>query len=237
VTCALSRIVTIFFLLFAHVGLHLILPFLKMKNSLKLILFFCLTLCFIKPLFADSPLTSIDLWSVHSEEAIVKYALKNRSLDDVTLSYILDDENSVEVKMSVISAMGWEFKSSPQKSSKLLKAILNKYKLKSINQLYDKQYASLLSVYSYSLALEDYFKVDSALGYSQKAADLDSQNHILKFISLLIKSQQNFDANEWCTVSKSFDEIKEEEYFLGGVGKQFLLTALDYIDIYKSYCN
>lgn len=210
---------------------------LKMKNSLKLILFFCLTLCFNKPLFADSPLTSIDLWTVYSEEAIVKHALKNRTLDDVILSYILDDENSLEVKMSVISAIGWEFKSSPQKSSKLLKAILNKYKLKSINQLYDKQYASLLSVYSYSLALEDYFKVDSALGYSQKAADLDSQNHILKFISLLIKSQQNFDANEWCTVSKSFDEIKEEEYFLGGVGKQFLLTALDYIDIYKSYCN
>lgn len=208
-----------------------------MKKTLQLILFVCFTLFFNNNSFADSPLTSIDLWTIYADEPIVIHAQKNRKLDDLTLNYLLDDENLLEKKIAVINAIGWKFKSSTQRSSKLLQAILKKYNLKSIDDLNDKKYASLLSLYSYSLALEDYFNVEKAQKYSQKANNLDPQNSIIKFISTLIKSQQYLHADDWCSVYKSFEEIKEDSYFKMDIGRQFLVTAMEYIDIYSKYCR
>lgn len=208
-----------------------------MKKTLQLILFVCFTLFFNNNSFADSPLTSIDLWTIYAKEPIVIHAQKNRKLDDLTLNYLLDDENLLEKKIAVINAIGWKFKSSTQRSSKLLQAILKKYNLKSIDDLNDKKYASLLSLYSYSLALEDYFNVEKAQKYSQKANNLDPQNSIIKFISTLIKSQQYLHADDWCSVYKSFEEIKEDSYFKMDIGRQFLVTAMEYIDIYSKYCR
>jgi hypothetical protein len=208
-----------------------------MKKTFQLILLVCFTLFLNNKSFADSPLTSIDLWTIYSEEPIVKHALKTRELDKEALNYLLDENNSLEKKIAVISAIGWKFKSSSQKSSKLLKAILKKYKLKSIEDLNDIKFASLLAVFTYSLALENYFEVDEAYNYSQIANNLDPQNSIIKFISTLIKSQQYLHADDWCSVYKSFEEIKDDQYFKKDKGRQFLVTAMEYIGGYSTYCK
>ena len=207
-----------------------------MKKSLQLILFFCLTLCFNKPLFADSPLTSIDFWFIHLDESIVERAQRHGTLDEEVLSYLLNEQNSLEIKISVINAIGWQFKSSPQKSSKLLKAILKKYKVKSIEQLDKANQAPLLAVYSYYLALEDYFEVSKAVLYSQKAAGLDPNSPMIKYVSTLIKSQQYFHKKEWCMVYQCLNELKSIDYFDKNPGKQFLNIALEYVQSYDSYC-
>ena len=59
--------------------------------------------------YADSPLTSIDLTEGNKKDKMVQYAkASGGDFDDKLLDFLLDDNNALNRRLVVINAIGWE---------------------------------------------------------------------------------------------------------------------------------
>lgn len=203
------------------------------KINLFAIFFFFLTSLHS---YADSPLTSIDLWTIHSENFTVQNAYRNQKMDKSTIDFILDENNSLEIRLSVINAIGWKFKSNSKNSTALLKSILKKYKVSSIDSLFNVNHIDILTCYTYSLALDNYKNVDNIIKLSNRVSNLDNNNFYSKYIATLIKSQKYTLSFQWCNVHLVFKELRKAEYFNSKYGKRLYDKTFEYIDIYDKYC-
>lgn len=186
--------------------------------------------------YADSPLTSIDLWTIHSENFTVQNAYRNQKMDKSTIDFILDENNSLEIRLSVINAIGWKFKSNSKNSTALLKSILKKYKVNSIDTLFNVNHIDILTCYTYSLALDNYKNVDNIIKLSSRVSNLDPNNFYSKYIATLIKSQKYTLSFQWCNVHLVFNELRKSEYFNSKYGKRLYDKTFEYIDIYDKDC-
>ena len=204
----------------------------KKKNFY--LLFFFLFLSYNS--YADSPLTSIDLWTIHTEDFTVRNAFRNQKMDKSTIDFILDENNSLEIRLSVINAIGWKFKSNNKNSTALLKSILKRYKVNSINSLFDVNHIDILTCYTYSLALDNYKNVDNIIQLSSKVSNLDPNNFYSKYIATLIKSQKYTLSFQWCNVYLVFKELRKADYFNSEYGKRLYDKTFEYIDIYDKDC-
>jgi hypothetical protein len=186
--------------------------------------------------YADSPLTSIDFWTIHSEDFTVQNAFRNQKMNKSTIDFILDENNSLEIRLSVINAIGWKFKSNIKNSTALLKSILKIYKVNSIESLFDVNHIDILTCYIYSLALDNYKNVDNIIQLSNKVSNLDPNNFYSKYIATLIKSQKYSLSFQWCNVNLVFKELRKAEYFNSKYGKRLYDKTFEYIDIYDKDC-
>jgi hypothetical protein len=204
------------------------------KKKIFYLLFFFLFLSYNS--YADSPLTSIDLWTIHTEDFTVRNAFRNQKMDKSTIDFILDENNSLEIRLSVINAIGWKFKSNNKNSTALLKSILKRYKVNSINSLFDVNHIDILTCYTYSLALDNYKNVDNIIQLSSKVSNLDPNNFYSKYIATLIKSQKYTLSFQWCNVYLVFKELRKADYFNSEYGKRLYDKTFEYIDIYDKDC-
>lgn len=186
--------------------------------------------------YADSPLTSIDFWTIHTEDFTVQNAFRNQKMDKSTIDFILDENNSLEIRLSVINAIGWKFKSNNKNSTALLKSILKKYRVNSIDNLLDVRHIDILTCYTYSLALDNYKNVDNIIQLSNRISNLDPNNFYSKYIFTLIKSQKYSLSFQWCNVHLVFKELRNSEYFNSKYGKRLYDKTFEYIDIYDKDC-
>lgn len=186
--------------------------------------------------YADSPLTSIDFWTIHTEDFTVQNAFRNQKMDKSTIDFILDENNSLEIRLSVINAIGWKFKSNSKNSTALLKSVLKKYRVNSIDNLLDVNHIDILTCYTYSLALDNYKNVDNIVQLSNRVSNLDPNNFYSKYISTLIKSQKYSLSFQWCNVHLVFKELRKAEYFNSKYGKRLYDKTFEYIDIYDKDC-
>ncbi|MGO4817078.1 hypothetical protein [Flavobacterium sp. W22_SRS_FP1] len=186
--------------------------------------------------YADSPLTSIDFWTIHTEDFTVRNAFRNQKMDKSTIDFILDENNSLEIRLSVINAIGWKFNSDNKKSTALLKSIFKKYKVRSIDNLFDVNHINILTCYTYSLALDNYKNVDNIIQLSNKVSNLDPNNFYSKYISVLIESQKYSLSFQWCNVDLVYRKLREDEYFKSDFGKKLYDITFDYIDAYDNDC-
>jgi hypothetical protein len=184
-----------------------------------------------------SPLTSIDFWTIHSEDFTVQNAFRNQKMNKSTIDFILDENNSLEIRLSVINAIGWKFKSNIKNSTALLKSILKIYKVNSIESLFDVNHIDILTCYTYSLALDNYKNVDNIIQLSDKVSNLDPNNFYAKYIATLIKSQKYALSFRWCNnVHLVFKELRKADYFNTKYGKRLYEKTFEYIDIYDKDC-
>lgn len=186
--------------------------------------------------YADSPLTSIDFWTIHTEDFTVQNAFRNQKMDKSTIDFMLDENNSLEIRLSVINAIGWKFKSNSKNSTALLKSILKKYKVSSIESLFDVNHIDILTCYTYSLALDNYNNVDKIIQLSNRVSNLDSNNFYSKYIATLIKSQKYSLSFQWCNIHLVFKELRKSDYFNSKYGKRLYDKTFEYIDIYDKDC-
>ena len=186
--------------------------------------------------YADSPLTSIDFWTIHTEDFTVQNAFRNQKMDKSTIDFILDENNSIEIRLSVINAIGWKFNSDNKKSTALLKSILKKYKVSSIDNLLDVSHIDILTCYTYSFALDSYKNVDNIIHLSNKISNLDPNNFYSKYIATLIKSQKNSLSAQFCNVHLVFKELRKADYFNSEYGKKLYDKTFEYIYIYDKDC-
>jgi hypothetical protein len=157
-------------------------------------------------------------------------------MDKSSIDFILDENNSLEIRLSVINAIGWKFKSNSKNSTALLKSILKKYKVNSIDTLFNVNHIDILTCYTYSLALDNYKNVDNIIKLSNRVSNLDNNNFYSKYIATLIKSQKYTLSFQWCNVHLVFKELRKADYFNSKYGKRLYEKTFEYIDIYDKDC-
>ncbi len=187
-------------------------------------------------LLADSPLTEIEFWKSYQSNPLVSSAEKSKKLSNKSIEFILNQNKPLEEKLAIINAIGWEFKSHRNNANKLKKAILKRYNISNIDNLDKQDHSGILSVYIYTYAMENYLDLTGILRLSEKLGNVNINNPCVQYILDLIKSQHYFHQKEYCNTYKVFENLEtfnKDEKFV----KNIITPTLEYINIYKNYCQ
>ena len=162
-------------------------------------------------MFADSPLTSIEIHKAYLKCPIVKSAVdSDGKLSNQLMDYLLDEGKPESIKLAVINAIGWNHNNSNSKyyRNKVIKT--KKY----TSEFGDKYTAFLwnasaeeLLLYSYMKALENYQEPLMVFEYLNKAIKKQPKNLNIKLIYELIKSQVLYEINEKKLAQKNTNRI------------------------------
>lgn len=206
----------------------------KFKNMFFIIGFFVLL---VTKSYADSPLTSIEIWRTFPENLEIQKTLKTKKISNSTIEFILNETNSLQIRICVINALGWNMNSNKYNSRKLLKAILEKYRVKSIDKLNEKKNAEILSCYSYLYAMDNYLNMGKILSCTRQAVALDPENKAVSYVYSLIQSQNYFLTKDWCKLYLTFENFKKKEFSFKNIDNNLIKLTSDYIDVYNKYCS
>lgn len=208
-----------------------------MKNLL--VLFF--TLFTINHIYADSPLTSTDFYKAYLEEPIVTKALKTRGkITEEILVYLTTDSNSLEIKLALINAVGWNYKGSKNSELFLKKVLANKkYKKETSNYISLKYYgtSSEQICYAYLKALDNYFDVIDAYEMANTSLKNNPNSFAITMIASLIKAQTLVAIDETCYACKQFAALKNDQNKKMDMKEESLIYIFEYMDSINTNCN
>ncbi|GGE09157.1 hypothetical protein [Psychroflexus salis] len=165
-------------------------------------------------MFADSPLTSINIHKAYLEYPIVKSAVdSNGRLSKQLMSYLLDDTKPQPIKLAIINAIGWNHKNKNSRSYRNQIIKTKNY----TSEFGDKYTAFLwnataeeLLFYSYMKALENYWQPLMVFEYLNRAIEKDPKNLNIRLIYELSKSQVLYEINEKGLAQKNINKVLEQ---------------------------
>jgi hypothetical protein len=187
-------------------------------------------------LLADSPITSTDIYKAYESSPIVIEAKKAKGiLNKKLMNYLIDEKNPIDKKIALISAISWDI-NGRNNSKKFFEFLKKKrgYKNKKDFLKRGKPY-ELLSM-AYLRAMDDYFKVDEALIYANKALEKKPDSYTYNIIQALIKAQKEMD-NNWCNVFLATDNVRKNKTLKKDLNKKATEIIFKYMDLYKDSCE
>jgi hypothetical protein len=185
--------------------------------------------------FADSPLTSTHFSEAYEDEPIVTAAREAKGVINARLmDYLASEYNPVDVKMAVINELGWQF--DGRNNSKLfLDHLIQNRKYSSEKKFYKKGRPDELLSYAYLKAMDNYFKVDDALRYAERALKKNSESRTFQLITGLIRAQKTMDES-FCGVYRITDQIRKNEKLMNDLRTKAVDVIYEYMDIYGESC-
>ena len=154
------------------------------KNYVKYCLIIVIALASFSPIHvhADSPLTSINFWSISKEKLVLKTGKKKgkKLLSKKMIKFLLNSEHTTFDKIALVNAIGWDARNKIKNSDIFIKSIEKLY-LKSPEKflcyltLNENEFLNLSSkekiecmdltenlylIYLYLKAMDDYTNVD-----------------------------------------------------------------------------
>ena len=203
---------------------------------------FILILLISQYTFADSPLTSTDFYKAYIDVPLVQDALKCKGkITNEMMAYINSDTSSLEVKLAIINAIGWNVKGN--KSSKLyFKFVMNKKKYKSdfggnSTAFNWNATADELICYAYMKALDNYFDVSDAFEVAGLALKKNPNSFAVNMIYNLIKAQGLTAYGESCYASKTFSSLKNNAKLTMDMKKEAMPFVFEYMDYIGKDCK
>ena len=182
-------------------------------------------------LFADSPLTSTDISNAYKDSKIVQLAsTTDGMLNDEMMNYLFDSINPIELKIALINKLGWNF--DGKGNSKIFNEYLKKNNLKDINEAS----ADILICYAYLKALDNYFDVEEAIIYAQKAKLKNDKSYTINIICAIIEAQKAMDS-DWCEVYKLTNNVRLNGTLIRDMKEEAVNIIFEYTDGYGEYCN
>lgn len=180
-----------------------------MKTKIFLIVLLS-QLGFTKSLLADSPLTSTYFGSVYYDIEVVKLASETDGLlTPELMSYLSDGENPIDYKIAIINELSWSF--DGKNNSEIFYEYLNSdHKYKNTKKFLKSADADILICYAYLKALDDYFNVDDAIIYAQKAKEKNKESFTINIVCALIEAQNAFD-DDWCELYNLTNNVQLDE--------------------------
>ena len=192
--------------------------------------------------FADSPLTSTDFYKAYMDVPLVQKALNSKGkITNEMMAYINSETNSLEVKLAIINAIGWNVKGN--KSSKLyFKFVMNKKKYKSdfggdSTAFNWNATADELICYAYMKALDNYFDISDAFEVAALALKKNPNSFAVNMIYNLIKAQGLTSYREYCTASKIFNTLKNNSNLTNDMKKESMPFIFEYMDYIGKDCK
>jgi hypothetical protein len=206
-----------------------------MKDKFKNILIVCGIFLNLNQIFADSPLTSTSFSSAYLDITIVSIATQSNGILNPNLIDYLNAENPIEIKIAIINALGWNIKGK-NNSNIYLQRLFELKKYRNLDDIEKNGTPDQLICLAYLKAMDNYFKVDSAIIYADLALQRNPQSLSVNMIAALIKAQKAL-SGDWCNVFKMFNNVRRNQ----SLNKDFRQQAVDlifkYIDSYKKYCK
>lgn len=183
-------------------------------------------------LFADSPLTSTNISKAYKYSAIVRFASKAEGKLTVKLmNYLIKSRNPIEVKIAVINALGWDFNGKTN-STVFYEYLKEKNGLKDINEAN----SDILICFAYLKALDNYFNVNDAIIYAQKAKSKNEKSYTINIICALIEAQKVLHS-DWCEVYNLTNSVRMNDTLNRDMKEAAMNIIFGYMDLYKDNCK
>lgn len=186
--------------------------------------------------YADSPLTSTDLYLAYQDKPIIVKALgKHGKLTIDLMVFLLSETNPIDEKIAVINALGWSIdgKSNSEKFVKYLKKVKG---YSSEAYLFDNGNSDELLCLGYLKAMDNYFEVNDAIRFSEQALKLNPTSFTYAIIHALIKAQNELD-NDWCQAFKTTDAVRNDISLLLDMEYSAYTLIFDYMENYRDTCE
>lgn len=205
------------------------------KTSLTLIL---LPLLLFSGFYAhaDSPLTSTYFAENYAEDhKLVNYAAEQKSLDKKIAKFLLKKNKSLDLKLAVINAMGWNFNGTDN-AEIFLGYLSKKYKTEILLDDPSTQLTGAeLICLGYITAMSDYFHPQRALPALEKGLRKLPNSLAANMVTALVKAQIAME-NDWCKVWKVVDAVVQNSSLEQDFKATAIETIMEYINLYQSEC-
>lgn len=205
----------------------------KIRNTALTVLTIAM---FASTAFADSPITSTNFSEAYMDEPIVAAAkVANGVINEPLMEYLANEYNPVDVKMAVINEIGWKI--SGRKNSQLfLDYLISNRGYSDAKKFYKKGNADELLSYAYLRAMDNYFEVDEALRYAERAVkENKGKSRTFVLIAGLIKAQKMMD-DSFCAVYQITDGIRKNRKLMNDMRTKAVDIVYGYMDIYGESC-
>jgi hypothetical protein len=205
-----------------------------MKKSLLLTLFIFSLIQ--TQLFADSPLTSTVISNAYKSLKPVKTALKsNGKISPKTMHYLADNKISIEKRIAVINALGWNI-NGQNNASVFFDFLKNEFQYNDIEDLLNKADADIIICLAYLKAMDNYFEVDEAIKYAKLAKEKKKESYTVNIICAIIESQKEM-TGDWCKVYQFTNDVRNKSGLKSDMKAGAVKIIFDYMDLYKSSCD
>lgn len=200
----------------------------------KFILVLIIGIFFHQNLLADSPLTSTEFSEAYKDAKIVQYAaVSHGSVSELLMDYLIDEKNPIDLKIVAINELGWSLR------GKNNAALFYEYmKYKNVLQDINKASADILICYAYFMAMDDYFDVEEAIVYANKAKSKNEKSYTIQIITALIEAQKALDnKDDWCKVYSLTNNVRTNKTLIKDMNDEAIAIIFKYMDGYKYYCK
>jgi hypothetical protein len=189
----------------------------------------------LKPVLADSPLTSTSFSDAYADNAMVIKAGENGGLlNDELMAYLADNNQPIDVRMAVINKLSWDF-NGKSNATTFFNYLKQKNKYKSEKDFKKKAKADELLCYAYLKALDNYFDVKEAVVYADLAIKKNKTSYTFQIIAALIKAQAAFDT-DWCKVFQTTNEVRNNTLLRADMKSTAIDIIFEYMDLYADSC-
>ena len=193
----------------------------------------CITL-FNNTINADSPLTSTDFYKAYLDIPEVLEASKSDGvLSSNFFNFLNAKENKIDAKIALINALKWNLKGK-KNAQVYINKLFTLNKNYTSNNFYLKASAEELICYSYIKAMDNYFDVNKALVFANKALEIKPKSLTINMIHCLIKAQTKIDNQDnWCEIYKLASSVIKNNSFNKDFRKQAIQIIRNYTDLNK----
>lgn len=183
----------------------------------------------------QSPLEAIRIESFYKDHPMVQQSLQSHGKITAEISdFLINSSEDINHKLAIINALGMKV-SSHANTDTLNVAICKEYQIQSVYQLSNtRANAELMASYAYLMAMESSFDVQKAHDLAQRARRLQPDNQTIEFVYALLNAQMAF-GTDYCDLFNSFQKISKKA--IPNLNPDVLKLAMDYADLYKSYCE
>ncbi|MBE2256820.1 MAG: hypothetical protein IAE65_11540 [Ignavibacteria bacterium] len=202
---------------------------------MKKIIFLILVLFVNLKVYADSPITSTEIYKAYTNMEMVKHAKECGLIAPAEVEFLRDPLKPIDEKIAIINAFGWEVDGKDN---------ANKFS----NIAYGKPFDSLdlnslngndLFVLGYLKIMDNYNSINTPLYLINKAAEED-ENLKKSFSYNIIKALilgQDLMRTDFCQVWKVTDNVLNDKSLTQDMKQSAVDIIVDYIKGYKEYCK
>jgi hypothetical protein len=202
-----------------------------LKTLCTLLLTFVLS---ITTALADSPVTATEVAKAYQSEAIVKKAASDKLSDEV-IKYLYDEKNPIDIKMAAIYSIGGDINGTDN-ATRVLEYVYKKGKYSGEADFLERGKAHELLCAAYLKAFDNYFDVNPAVIYADRAVAKMPQSFTYSIITGLIYAQTLFEI-DWCQVYHTTEEIALNTDLTMDMREESVNAIFEYMGLYASYCT
>ncbi|HLE87359.1 MAG TPA: hypothetical protein VI727_06820 [Candidatus Brocadiaceae bacterium] len=206
-----------------------------MKKILLVVLLLNVLLLFQKISHADSPITATGFYEAYMDVKMVKRAHLEGVMGLEIAEFLTSPENPIDVKAAVINALSWRFdgKNNVELYACYL-ALLYHVSLIEIDTAFLS--ADKIFCMGYLMVMDDYFHPEKALPLLEEAHNMEKDSFAVSIILALAKAQRAFDS-DWCEVWKLTEEVLKNKELKQDLRHEATKMIVDYMILYKEYCE